>query len=463
MARSPTTGVGANGQAATGQQGKATVGRVITRAMLLNAAIGVARIAAVRGRKPGDQANYLGYQVPILRRLVMTKHNALKLPRQVGKTWLASFIAVAYLAAGIDVIVAYPTLQQGWLLLLSKIGDICRILGMPMHRCSSQGIECANGACVYVVTTNDIAKSNRGYTGGLLIIDESQDVDATALQKLMPSLKVYKRMNLDVAIFMGTGGARSKLLETCWRERGFNLTHLMPAEIIAADPGYAATDAEFREIMSVEGYRLEQECGLLEGGNAAILKNMKDPLPERYNNPDCMWYDTVGIDIGQRQDATVVTQLRYYPGTLPRFNVVRTLRMDDRYDVQCKLIKNWVYDHGLQRCPIGVEVNGVGRPIYDFLCQRTIADSDPMMNVFPFVCSERSKSGLIQMIQHHDYNHALHVTDPAAYNALDGLVEIFSDDGKTKYDHSDYLSSLIVAFVRAGHVPPLPGQELRSA
>ena len=427
--------------------------------MLLMAAIGVAMLASKRARIPGDKTNYLAYQIPILRDLFRNINSALKLPRQVGKTWLASFVAIAYLAAGIDVIVAYPTLVQGWKQLLSKIDELCRILGIRLLKSNNLGIECANGACVHVVTTNDISKSSRGYTGGLLIIDEGQGVDVTAIGKLLPSLKVYKRMGLATVIFMGTGGPRNKLLETSWRERGFGLVHWMPDQIIEVDPGYASTDQEYREQLSPEEYRVEQESGLVSAGNTAILKNIAVPLPDRLQHPNTACYDTVGIDIGQMKDCTIVTQLRYYPGTTPRFEIVKTLRLNDRYNIQCEKIKAWIYQRGLQRCPIGVEVNGVGRPIYDFLCHREISDPDPMLLVFPFVCSKRTKESIIKVMQRHDYQLALHVTDQDAYNALDGLSEIISEDGTVKFDHSDYLSSLIVAFVRAGHIPLLPGQE----
>lgn len=466
-----TTGVAANGQGATiadcqteiHTMAKVKQGRrILTRAMLLRVCLGVARIASAHICKPiGDKSNYLGYQEPVIRTIIDMVHNALKMPRQTGKTWIAAVIAVAYLICGIDVLVAYPTLQQGYKLLLSQIADICRLLGLSLLKDNSSGIECANGARVDIVSTNEVSKASRGYSPGLLIIDESQDADIRALDKLLPSLKRYVGLGLATTLIMGTGGGRTKMLETSWRDNDFNLIHLSPDHIIAIDPAYKVADDEFKRILSPEGYRVECLCELIEGGNSAIYKNIHTPLPDTLTNT-LNYYDTVGIDIGQTQDSSIITHLKFYPGTVPRLEVAETLRLNQRYNLQCPIMRQWILDRGLESVPIRVEVNGVGRPIFDYLSHNELSDPRPLLFVRPFVCTKNDKRALIQRLQHYDYACALHVTDVKASNALDGLEQVVNDAGDIKFDHSDYNSSLICAVIDAGQPPPLEAQRLMS-
>ena len=423
----------------------------ITRSKLLQLAIGIAKYASVAARTEGDETQYLAYQVPTISRLFESRNNALKMPRQTGKTWIASFVAIAYLLCGIDVLVAYPTLQQGWKLLLSKIVNLCYFLGIRLVKCNQYGIQLASGASVHVVTTNDIAKSNRGFSVGCVIIDESQDILATILGKLLPSRNKYKRMDLDTVIVMGTGGKRTHLLESSWRDYGFTLMHIKPDQIISVDPGYAVINEDDKATLSPFAYRTEILCEMISSGNSEIFKNMSTPLPARFSNPLTAYSDSVGIDIGFNPDNTIITWLRAYLGTETRLDVMETLRLDDRYDIQCPKIKSWIYKRGLQKAPIGVEVNGVGKPIYHFLSAVELSDTDPMTRVSPFTATHRNKHGLVMLLQDYDYRKMLHVTDKPMFNALDGLCEGYKEDGKWFADHSDYLSSLIVAAARIGH------------
>lgn len=418
----------------------------VTRDDIERTAIGIARTYNTYVvMREGDTANYLGYQIPAIRKAIRAGNAAWKWTRQTGKTWGAAFIAVAYILHGIDGLIAYPTLQQGWKLLLSKIVTILDILGVGTVRANSGGIELADGTCIHVVTTSDIAKSNRGFTVGFIMIDEAQDVEAAALGKLMPSSNKYRRRGLDLCLAMGTGGFRTKLLETCWRERGFALTHLQPCHILKVDPGYIVVEEDSKLTLSPEEYRIECLCEVIDGGNSRILKNMDVPLPQHLLHPMTPCHDVVGIDVGCNPDNTVLTQVRVYAGVKRRLEVVRTLQLGGRYDLQLPVIKAWIYEHKLQRSRIRVETNGVGLPIFHFLSAKDVSQTDPIMYVSPFHSSKKIKRGMIRRLQTYDYDHRLHITDAKMYNAMEGICEWTTDDGVWDMDHTDYGASLIAA------------------
>jgi len=420
----------------------------MNRQQIIQTAKGIARYASSVGRKKGDKANYLGYQLPICGRLVMNKYNAFKMPRQTGKTWTASFIAVAYLLNGIDVLVAYPKLTQGWDILLSKIRDVCLMLGVGLEKASINGIVCSNGAAVHVVTTQKGFDSNRGYTAGCLLVDEAQNMEANLLNSLLSTVTVYARMDMETVIFMGTGGYRNKLLETCWRENDFQLTHLMPHHIISIDPSYKEVDDGWKKKLGVQGYRTEQLCFMVEGGNSSIFKHIDEPLPEHLRE-GATFRNVVGIDVGQNPDRTVVMWCKYYPGSIPRIEVVDSLRLGDPYPVQQVRIEEWIKERKLNNAPIAVEVNGIGRALYDYLSLQDLADPEPITRVGKFHIGA-DKRDIVYRLQTYDYKKAIHFTDEKTRNAVSGLISYTDDNGKWKCDHSDYLSALIAASTRIG-------------
>jgi len=190
---------------------------------------------------------------------------------------------------------------------------------------------------------------------------------------------------------------------------------------------------------------------MMEGGNSCIFKHIDEVVPERLSGPNTMFTNVVGIDVGQQQDNTVVSWCKYYPGTYPKLEVVETLWLQDKYDIQCDKIKTWIYEKGLECARIGVEVNGVGRPIYDFLCKKDVSETNPIIHVAPFTCNARNKKGLINLLQGFDYNKCLYFTDKKAQDAINGLTESYDNNGKWTADHSDALSSLIVCASRLGY------------
>jgi len=420
---------------------------MLTRENIFLSAKGVAKAVTNNAHREGDKTNYLAYQLPVISKIGAKIYSVLKMPRQTGKTWIASFIAIGYLLAGIDVLVCYPTLQQGWKQLLSKIAIILQSFGVVLLKSNQSGIVLANNATVHVVSTSDITKSARGFTVGIVIIDEGQDAPASALGRLLPSIKKYLRQELATVLIMGTGGFRSSLLEVAWRERGFQLVHVKPEKIIKVDPKYAIINTNDKKTLSAQEYRTEVNCELSTGGNASVLKHLDIPLPQEYAQ-SCVYTSSIGIDVGQMQDNTVVTHIKKHLGSVVHYEVAEILQLSCTYDQQCAIIKDWVVQRNLQTALISVEVNGVGRPIFDYLKSTNKKDTTPLIKVFPFTCTAKSKHGLVQKLQSLDYTKRIHYTDRRMADALAGLCEYYTEDGKWSVDHSDYLSSLMVAIAR---------------
>jgi hypothetical protein len=399
--------------------------------------------------KKAGKKEYLNYQLEIIGNLIINKTSVLKMPRQTGKSWSSAVVACAYLMAGIDVMVAYPTLNQGYRLLLSRIAEILRACGVKLTRFSQNGITLSNGARVHVVTTNDKATSNEGYTVGCLIIDEAHRCSKEKFADMFPSLKVYMEKDQHTIILCGIRGQRDSIIEIAWRDREFKLIHIMPDEIVNKCPSYQISLDQFKINLSPEEYNEQILCEFTKG-ISQIFHNLNEPVPEHCLRQQ--YTDVIGVDVGQKVDATIVTWLRYYPSnTTPHVRIIKTMRLTDRYDVQGEKIINFIRENNLINCPIGIEVNGVGRGLYDIVCK--LDDNlieQPISNVNGFVCTARSKANIIKWLQSIDRDRALHIDDKAVFNSLDGLQEKRTDEGKMKYDHSDYLSSLIVAGAMVG-------------
>lgn len=411
------------------------------RSMLITLAIGIAV-------KVGDP-RYLAYELDIIRRVIEGVESVLKMPRQTGKTWVAAVVAVAYLMRGKDVLVAYPTLIQGHKLLLSSIAWILRRLGIGLVKFNSLGIELSSGPRVHVVTTHESAVSVEGYTVGLLIVDESHRAQPGKLGEMAPALKVAYETGEATVLLLGVKGIRQSLIEVAWRERAFNLIHIKPDEILSVFPGYQVALDAFHKILSDEEYAAQILC---EGevSNRSIFHNITEPLPEfMVGKP---YTRGLGYDIGQIQDATIGSLLRIYPSNeTPHVVIFETQRYKGKYTQQGEDIKDYIHQNGLRQSPVCFETNGIGRGLYDIVSHVAKDEEYPIESVTGFTCTARSKVNVVKWLQWLDRDHCLHCVDEPMLNALDGLEEHRTDEGKMKYDHSDYLSSLIVAGSMIGY------------
>jgi hypothetical protein len=404
-------------------------------------ALGIARMAGLK--------IYLSYQLSLIADLIRNRNSVLKMPRQTGKTWCAAVIACAYLLLRVDVMVAYPTLIQGHKLLLTRIVEILRACRIGVVRFNTHGIELANGARVHVVSTNEQTTSNEGFTVGCLIVDEAHKCSQEKFKDMLPSLKIFLERGWATVILCGIQGARQSMIEVAYRERGFKLEHIKTPEILAKYPGYQVSLDVFKQMLSPEEYAEQIDCVHL-GGLRSIFHHLLTPLPAHCLRQQ--YIDVVGVDVGQQVDATLVSWLKYYPsGQTPHIEIFQTMRLTDKYPIQGKKILAFLRANDLQRAPVGFEINGIGRGLYDIVSAQDKYDEDPISNVQGFVCTARSKAGVIKWLQSIDRARCLHATDEQMYLALETLEEEKTPEGKMKYDHSDHLSSLIVGAAMVGY------------
>lgn len=422
----------------------------IPRELLTTTALGIAETCG--------KERYLNYQNPLIRSLTETPKHVLKLGRQTGKTVDMGYISAAYLSLGIDVQDYYPSLRQGYDLLLRETAETCRKINLGVDKFSMYGLECANGARVHVGSTDEGYRSSEGYTIGGTFVDEGHRAEKHWIGELYPSMKVMIEQGFQTMIIAGVDGLRDSLIEVAHRERGFKLNHLTAQEIIAADPEYQITFDELKDTLSDEEFRKYVLCEGASASNRAIFFHI-GPIPERCL--DKPHWDVHGIDVGQMQDNTVFTQLRYYPSnTMPHLEVIKTWQMSDRYDIQMEKIKDIIYTNGFQNDLIGVETNGVGRPIFDFLSQVSKYNPNPISRVRGFHVSNNTKKNIIEWLQTFDRGERwnkddgggrLCCRDETMRSALDGLERIQNEAGKVTYTPSDYLSSLVVAGAMIGY------------
>jgi len=401
---------------------------------------------------------YKAYQRPIIRTLTETPLHVLEMPRQTGKTEDMARIGAAYLCLNIDVQCFYPTLRQGHELLLTDIANVMKSLGVGLPKFNVYGLQCEHGARVHVGSTNEQYSGAEGYTIGCTLLDEAHRAEPHWIGTLLPSMKVMIEQGFHSFIAAGVRGPRTSLIETAWRERGFKLTKITPEDVLAKDPLYQVALDTFKATLSDDEYRKYIEL-TEESGNRAIFHHIGAIDPIWIGKPH---HDVIGIDTGQMQDNTVITQLRYYPASMtPQLEIIKTWQMSDRYDVQLQKIKDLIYENEFQTIPIGVETqDGSGRAIHDFLSAPDKYNEDPIREVYACPVSNRFKKNMIDWLEVFDKGDRSNKNDPGGHlncrdenmlNALDGLERERNDAGLVTFTHSDYLSSLIVAAAMVGY------------
>jgi len=250
-------------------------------------------------------------------------------------------------------------------------------------------------------------------------------------------------------LLLGVKGIRQSLIEVAWRERAFELIHIKPPEILEVYPDYQIALDAYLKILDESEYAKYILC---EGevSNRSIFHNITEPLPDfMVGQP---FTRGLGFDIGQIQDATIGSLLKIYPSNeTPHVEILKTERFKGKYTIQGEDIKDYIYQNGLRQSPVCFEVNGIGRGLYDIVSHVAKDEDRPIENVTGFTCTARSKVNVVRWLQWLDREHCLHCVDQPMLNALDGLEEHRTDEGKMKYGHSDYLSSLIVAGSMIGY------------
>jgi hypothetical protein len=356
-----------------------------------------------------------------------------KMSRQTGKTFLASVLVALYVLCGETVIIAFPTLKQGKRLLLGeshkRLVQLQRFFPslLRFKVDNQEQILCANGGGVIVLTTHKDAKSREGYSASLIVIDESHRAHKDIFDELFP---VTFAQEHDVKVLLlGIGGYRNSLIHAM-RRRGFTVFSLDGERIAQVFPPYLHSLKEARESLTEDGYRSQIMCEDVLSGEKYIFDTIPTDLSIEKIRP-CPY---AGIDVGWSGDETVVTIMHAYPkGKI----IIDYMTCRGAFKDQANQIIEFLRAHHVPEPYTMIEKNGIGIGLIERMLDHS--ENYNFMDI-----DKNSKRWLVEEARRMVRDGELAVTPEFYRDELQGLVMTTKDDGTIGYEHSDYLSSLLM-------------------
>jgi hypothetical protein len=329
--------------------------------------------------------------------------------------------------------VAFPTMKQGKRLLLAE--SLKRLRSLQIYfpsllriRVNNQEeIRCANGGRIITLTTNKEAKSNEGYSAALIVIDESHIPDASIFDEIFPS--TFAQETSVKILLMGIGGYRNSLISTMSR-RGFATLKVTGEYIASVFKPYAEMLLKAKTHLSEDGYKSNIMCEDRVSGD----KMMFESIPHSLDIRKIRAIKYAGIDVGKYRDETVVTILDSYPDGKEIIDYM-TCKGDWKY--QADLIHQFLTKHKVPDPYVMIERNAIGEALIEALSRYGSYNN--------FHITEQSKSYLIDAARYGFRNNQIAVVPEYYRNQLLELSMELKDNGKIEWDHSDYLSSLLMA------------------
>jgi hypothetical protein len=360
--------------------------------------------------------------------------------RQTGKTYLASVLIACYVLCGLECIIAFPTLKSGKQILLreieSRLMELQRFYPnlLKFKKNNQEGIECVNGGRIIVLTTNKGSSTNQGYSAALILIDEAHEADESFWNKVFPS--TFAQSNVKI-LLLGIGGYYNSLIHVM-KQRGFAELKMDGEFIASLYLPYLSKIKEAETFFGgkhTDGYQSNILCEDILSGQ----KMMFEPIPKAlsldvsYRNARPVPY--AGIDVGMSGDDTVVTILYSYA---IGYEVVDSLKLKGRdWDYQAQEIVKFLRRYNIPEPYTMIENNSIGQALLLALSKYSFAYN----NIF----IGKNKHHLVSFAQRLVLEKELSIIPDEYRNELEHLTLKVDDDGNVEYEHSDVLSSLIVA------------------
>ena len=402
-------------------------------------------------------SKWLGpWQREMAESLISNRELIIQAPRQVGKTYVVALLIVAYILCGGTVVLGMPTLKQTKSVIMytvmKMVGRLRRkylafnaLLRSEINNRGEQVYR--NGGRLIVISMKQVTGgeaeiTEEGYTSDLNVIDEGHRGKREILGVISPFLTQAKRQGWARSIILGVGGHKSSLIEEMKTE-GYSHIHFDRYQIEALDPSYTAVfDSFLRELTPIQ-YRQHILCESVAEGMHKIFGpiQLAIPMPPE----EAAKYREVyhfGIDVGRTSDLTMVTAVRHKAGYIDLMDTYST--RGDFYLAdgggQDEQVYAWIDAFKWKGERIAIEINGLGVGLWDVLkAEKLIGMSgvhlDEKMKRFmvdQLIIAVRD--GRFRCVRQEDADH------------LEGLQFEIKENGKYVYEHSDLLSSLIMAY-----------------
>ena len=382
------------------------------------------------------------YQKRIINHMIMHDECIIQTARQIGKSFLAACMATIYMMMGKTVIIALPTIKQGSRIIHLQVRQNIQTLS-HYFEClkpiiDNQGeMSLANGGKCIVLSTDDMA-NREGYTASLIIIDESHKAKPSVLSDLSPILDRARLKGDSKLILLGIGGYRGSLIEVARKERGYNHISINCYDVIKDNPSYEdRVIVPARRTLSPEEFSQEYECMPMALGQRYIFHEIPNDIdiPCIYEQKPNYY---IGIDWGSKHDYTVVTVIAQHWDI---FKIIDSYQTRGTNPVeQVEQILSFISSYPCPRNHITVEANGFNQGYYGYM-------QEAYKGIGGFYLTENNKNQLIRAAQMQSVRGRISISPMIYRNEINSLTYEIKENGKADWEHSDYLSSLILAMV----------------
>lgn len=374
-------------------------------------------------------------------------------PRQaMGKTHLGALIAAGYLIAGGSVIQGMPTLQQGKTLLFRRTSQMVTNIKarlprgvMRVETDTTTEKSYSNGATFQLVSAEQMKDKDHppeGYTCDCLIIDEGHRATEEILGICLPFLFHAKREGTDKTVILGVGGHRLSLIEAM-KKKGFSPKRVTPDIITAADPTYQVVFDDFKQKLTDTEYRQHILCEQVSEGMQKMFGPIlaAEPLAP-VDIPKFGENILFGIDVGRSSDRTCIAVLRRRAGYTDLIGTYYTTgpfttRENNGQDVR---IFSYIDQHLYNPGNIAIEVNGLGYGLWDIL------KKDMFIAIQGVPLTYKLKRQLVDMLTRDIREGIFRCEQQKDIDELEGLEFEINETGKYKWEHSDLLSAILMAY-----------------
>jgi hypothetical protein len=381
----------------------------------------------------------------------------LQAPRQVGKTYVVALLAVAYILCGGTVVIGMPTIRQTKsvlmftiLKMIAKLRTVSPVFRKLLYAdIGNRGEQVyRNGGRLIVISMKQVTGSEseiseEGHTSDLNIIDEGHRGKREILGVISPYLTQAKRQGWGRSVILGVGGHKSSLIEEMKTE-GYAAIHFDRQAIESVDPSYGLVFDDFKRELTPIQYRQHILCEPVAEGMHKIFGPITIAIPFKQEDlgksREAMYF---GIDVGRVTDMTLVSALRQRFGYLDLVDTYATTGdffMDDGSG-QDERVYAWVDMFKWSADRIAIEINGLGCGLYDVLKVFRLLGSIQGVHLDhglkKFIIDEIIKDvrdGKFRCVRQEDADH------------LEGLQFEIKENGNYIYEHSDLLSSIIMAY-----------------
>lgn len=359
----------------------------------------------------------------------------------VGKTFLASLLAVVYIVMGYRVIVVLPSLRQGSRILLRRIllWMLCLepYLGMRRRVNNALEVEWNNGGGLMSLSSNEAATAGvQGYTGALLIIDEGHEAPDEMFSTYAPLVAIALKEGYGMILILGVGGAEDTVIERK-KDAGYHLEFYDDKAILAQDPEWGPYFEQQELELTPDGYDKMFRCLPVRAGKRLVFPQLLSVATVAGSSRVEMLFT---IDVGKVVDETILTVTRVQ---YPVANVIefRRWRGTD-YVTQAQEIAAHI-DENYTFLPynVGIETNGPGEGLADII-----------EKIYPFsgitrikttdTPGSRRKTIWIQELQTAAQRGNLAVGPERERRELSALSFEITPEGRYLWPHNDVLSTL---------------------